>query len=211
MLLNLDSFDRTSHLVKLPLYFASAIIITFALFAFMQFLIKSPGSNIQTPKAIIDVALYQVRAESKVQTKPKLTPPPKPMAAPKRNIEMPTADTHDVGIEYKPVIALDLTMDEPSPQFVAQNGQATPIVRIPAKYPVAAARDGIQGWVELSFNIDKTGRVIEAKVINAEPKRVFNKAALQALKRWKYKPKMENGKPLVQYNQSVMLEFNLEQ
>ena len=144
--------------------------------------------------------------------KAKIPPPPKMTTPPERNVEAPsdvmTADT----LTFSPTVNIAIDkMPSSSPNFIAQNGQASPIVRVPPKYPVTAARDGIEGWVELSFSIDKTGRVFDAKVVQAEPKRLFNKAALKALKRWKYKPTIENGNAQIQQGQSVVLEFNLEQ
>ena len=211
MLMQLDTFDTTSSFVKLPLCFLAALAMTFSLFAFMQYLIKSPSSVVEKPKPIIDVSVYEARQLSEVKQKAKIPSPPKMTTPPERNVEAPsdvmTADT----LTFSPTVNIAIDkMPSSSPNFIAQNGQASPIVRVPPKYPVTAARDGIEGWVELSFSIDKTGRVFDAKVVQAEPKRLFNKAALKALKRWKYKPTIENGNAQIQQGQSVVLEFNLE-
>lgn len=84
-----------------------------------------------------------------------------------------------------------------------------PIVRIEPKYPIQAARDGKEGWVELAFIINELGGVEDVDVINAEPKRVFDREAKRALRKWKYKPLVENGKPVKQYNMTVRLDFTL--
>jgi protein TonB len=83
-------------------------------------------------------------------------------------------------------------------------------VRINPKYPTTAARDGIEGWVQLSFNISPTGEVIDAVVLNAEPKRIFNREALRAIKRWKYRPKVIEGVAQLQTDQTVQLDFKLD-
>ncbi|WP_296049468.1 energy transducer TonB [uncultured Alteromonas sp.] len=44
------------------------------------------------------------------------------------------------------------------------------IVRIDPKYPSQAARDGLEGWVMLSYNIDKHGSVSDITVLDASPK-----------------------------------------
>jgi protein TonB len=61
-------------------------------------------------------------------------------------------------------------------------------------YPPDAYRSRSQGWVEVEFTVGADGSVSNAAVVNAEPSRVFNNAALNAIKRWTFKPKMDNGK-----------------
>ena len=89
-------------------------------------------------------------------------------------------------------------------------GDATPIVRINPKYPPVAARDGIEGWVQISFSISPTGEVIDPVIIDAEPKRVFDREAIRAIKRWKYRPKVVEGVAQLQTNQSVQLDFKID-
>lgn len=61
-------------------------------------------------------------------------------------------------------------------------------------YPPDAYRSRAQGWVEVEFTVGADGSVSNASVVNSEPSRIFNNAALNAIKRWTFKPKMDNGK-----------------
>jgi protein TonB len=97
------------------------------------------------------------------------------------------------------------------PGAFGRDGDAQPIVRINPKWPPQALRDGKEGWVQLSFTIDEVGGVIDIKVIKAEPKRLFDREAKRALRKWKYRPKVVDGKPQRQAGQTVMLEFNLDE
>lgn len=94
--------------------------------------------------------------------------------------------------------------------MMTRDGDATPIVRIEPQYPIAAARDGKEGWVQLSFTINKLGGVEDVKVIKSKPKRVFDKEARRALKKWKYKPRIIDGKAQRVPGQTVQLDFSLE-
>lgn len=96
-----------------------------------------------------------------------------------------------------------------APTIGAEEGDATPIVRIEPKYPVQAARDGKEGFVQLSFTITETGEVDDVNVIKAEPKRIFDREAIRALQKWKYKPKIQDGKAVRQPGMTVELVFKL--
>ncbi|MBE0386682.1 periplasmic protein TonB [Pseudoalteromonas luteoviolacea DSM 6061] len=97
------------------------------------------------------------------------------------------------------------------PGDFGRDGEATPIVRIEPKYPPQAARDGKEGWVQLEFTINELGGVEDIKVIAAEPKRIFNREAQRALRKWKYRPKIVDGKPQKQFGIQVQLDFKLNQ
>ena len=90
------------------------------------------------------------------------------------------------------------------------SGGSTPIVRIEPQYPRKAAMQGTEGWVLLSFDITATGSVANVKVINSKPRRLFDMAAKRALLKWKYKPAMEDGKPVAKAGEKVTLDFKLE-
>ena len=72
-----------------------------------------------------------------------------------------------------------------------------------------AARSGIEGWVKLEIQITEAGTVENARVIDAEPKRIFNRAAKQAIIKWKFKPKLVDGKA-VSRTATQIIEFNLD-
>ena len=83
------------------------------------------------------------------------------------------------------------------------------IVRIDPKYPSQAARDGLEGWVILSYNIDKHGSVYDIAVLDASPKGIFDREARRALAKWRYKPAVTGGKAQAVPGVMVLLEFNL--
>ncbi|RXE95376.1 energy transducer TonB [Pseudoalteromonas phenolica O-BC30] len=187
-------------------------IVTMAAFAFMDYLITSDERAPQEVKPPIEFEIMQNRPDSDVEVKTRQLPePPQPKAQPPRTqTSVPTEVTGPQISIGGPVIELDSTPIN-AQVFAPQDGDATPIVRVDPKYPTDAARDGKEGWVEMAFSIDKAGNVIDAQVINAEPKRIFNREALRALKKWKYRPKMENGQTIVQTGLQVVLEFKLQQ
>ena len=93
---------------------------------------------------------------------------------------------------------------------VALDSDVTPLVRIEPQYPRKAAMQSIEGWVLLKFDISPAGTVGNIEILGSKPGRIFDRAAIRALRKWKYRPKMEDGKPVEQKNLKIKLDFTLE-
>ncbi|MGI2170443.1 TonB family protein [Shewanella sp. MF05960] len=83
---------------------------------------------------------------------------------------------------------------------------ALPVIRIEPTYPVNAAKEGVNGYVQMSFDINPTGSVANVNVIKASPKGVFDTSAVEALKQWKYQPSATGFKGL-----QVQLDYVIHQ
>jgi periplasmic protein TonB len=77
----------------------------------------------------------------------------------------------------------------------------------PPLYPAAAKQQGIQGVVVLEAVIGADGTVRELRVIDGHP--LLAPAAIEAVKRWKYKPYYVKGKP-VEVETTITVNFRLE-
>lgn len=74
--------------------------------------------------------------------------------------------------------------------------ELTPLVRFPPEYPIRATTNGVEGYVILRFTVTETGSVADPEVLRSEPPRMFDRAAIRAILRWKYQPQLANGKPI---------------
>ncbi|MDP2562947.1 TonB family protein [Psychrobium sp. 1_MG-2023] len=54
-----------------------------------------------------------------------------------------------------------------------------------AKWPIHSDRFN-SAYVDFKILVDGDGNIFESKILRAEPKRVFDKESLRALKRWKF-------------------------
>ena len=59
---------------------------------------------------------------------------------------------------------------------------------VPPEYPKDALKRGIGGEVRVRFTLDADGKVRSAEVVNSSPADVFDRAALDAVRRWRFKP-----------------------
>ncbi|MGF1509918.1 MAG: TonB family protein [Myxococcota bacterium] len=90
-----------------------------------------------------------------------------------------------------------------------QDREAVPKFRARPVYPVGAAQRGIEGYVTIKFTITPRGTVDDMQVLDSQPPGQFDRAALKALSRWRYDPKLVDGTPVARPNQRVTLKFEL--
>lgn len=88
--------------------------------------------------------------------------------------------------------------------------EVAPLARINPIYPPRAERRGIEGRVRIAFTISEDGSVVDARVIEADPPRVFDRAALSAVSKWRYQPQIIEGQAIRRTGVEVTIEFRLE-
>lgn len=82
-----------------------------------------------------------------------------------------------------------------TPFITPLDGEYLPLVAIAPQYPSAAAQNGVEGWVLVSFTVDEEGGVIEDSidVVDADPPQVFNRSSMRAAARFKFQPRVTDG------------------
>lgn len=119
----------------------------------------------------------------------------------------PTADTNpgELGLA-----AITPGLREPI-KFAAgrPDGGILPVASFAPEYPRRAQEQGIEGFVVVEFTVNKTGEVIDPFIVHSQPVRVFDRAALKAVKRYKYKPQISDGEPVIVTGVRQRLTFEL--
>lgn len=92
----------------------------------------------------------------------------------------------------------------------ASDGEYLPIVKVAPMYPESAASRGIEGYVLLEFTVTETGATANPVVIEAQPAGVFDDAAKKAVLKFKYKPRIENGRPISVSGVRHVITFKLD-
>jgi TonB family protein len=133
---------------------------------------------------------------------------------------------NDEAVEVETTVQVNFTLaDDPHPEttggptdqngaFIASSGirvsegvmRATRTEKVDAVYPPEAEQARIQGQVVLSVRLNKSGEVASISLISGHP--MLIPAAIDAVKRWKYKPYLLNDDP-VEVETMVRLNFTL--
>ncbi len=185
--------------IRLLTALALAGIVTVALLFGMQALIKSGDSAVTEPAqgSVLDfIRLKQEETVQKKERKPQKPPkpqePPPPMEQPQMAPQQ--ADATDSGFDFSANVDADIALDG-GLALESGDGEYLPIVKVQPVYPRRALQRGIEGFVIVEFTVDKTGAVKNPVVVQAEPEGLFNRAAVDAALKFKYKPRVVNGEP----------------
>ena len=81
------------------------------------------------------------------------------------------------------------------------------IVFVPPDYPEQARKDETEGQVVIQIVVNTAGDVDGDRVVKSDP--LFDDAALLAIRQWKYKPALKDGKPVKVYF-TVDVDFKLK-
>lgn len=198
---------------RLLTFLVPSCLITFGLFWVMQALIGVAGKLEEGGKStVVDfVRLKKDRApEEKKRKPPDRKPPEQPPPPPEMNFAKNLNPDDAVG-EIVPI--MDTGVELANATNLGTGGadrDVVPMVRVEPQYPMRAAQRGIEGWVELRFTISKTGGVKDVVVTKSKPRKTFDKAAANAVRKWKYNPKVENGEAVERPGIDVRLEFALK-
>ncbi|HEY1873568.1 MAG TPA: energy transducer TonB [Steroidobacteraceae bacterium] len=77
------------------------------------------------------------------------------------------------------------------------------------QFPDIARARGIDGWVDLQFIVGSDGTVGDVAVVGAQPAGIFEQAALDAVRHWRYQPVLHDGQPVSQHAR-VRLRFTVQ-
>lgn len=182
---------------RLPMILLTALLVNVVLFTTIELLVGVKRVRL-TPTDDFDIANFIRMQEESREVRSRRDPnaPQKPQSEVQKDLERLSAagsgNLGDLSLDV-PQFDIDVGLDLGSGIALAR--ELTPLVRVPPEYPMKALADEIEGFVLLRFTVTETGSVEDPEVLRADPPRIFDRAALRAVLRWKFQPQIRDGKP----------------
>ena len=206
---------------QLPVFIAAllAMAVTFGLFLLMHQLISSGGGDRADLTAIAGIHFGPIDIPMEIATKSRKKPrkPPPRKVPPPPKMQITKAVQRVQNMPRIDIPNLDVPLVWGGGMFLGNfqhvdptaEGDIIPIVIIRPLYPRDAAISGIEGWVKIEFTITAVGTVKKPRVIDAKPAGVFNREAIRAILKWKFKPRVVGG-VAVERQATQVIDFALE-
>lgn len=197
-----------------------AIFISALLFALMNVLISSDNilEKVDSKRSYLNfIRVDPVNDDVRTKDRRLPEPPPPPDAPPETpelSADMDMVDAN-LGMDM-PTIGVAMN-DGGGPYLgTLQSGDGLagfdtdviPVVQVAPIYPRIAKQSGIEGWVTMEVLIRPDGTVSSAKVMDSDPPKLFDRAAVSAMRKWKFRPKIVDGTPTSQRARQT-IEFSL--
>ena len=209
-----------SYLFRITFSGIGGVLVALGLLWLMQLMVIKDDDQVamRTQRPVMEFVRLKRPSETRLKLREKPEEPPPPESPPPQMPELelavakPTVRAPDIAMAMPELGASSLSFDGP---YIGAVKQGPPdrdfmvLSRIPPRYPYRAERKRIEGWVKVSFIITEQGTVKDAVVVDAKPKGIFDKAALQAILKWKFKPRITDGRP-ASTRADQMINFELD-
>ena len=97
--------------------------------------------------------------------------------------------------------------EERTQKILAEHG----IVKVAPIYPRLAQMTGIEGYVIVSYCVDREGKTTNIRVVDSVPLGVFDAASIAAAQYFRYTPELENGLPVERHGVLNKFTYELQQ
>lgn len=114
------------------------------------------------------------------------------------------------GFLSQTVLATEEPDSDNAPISVIKGTPAVAIEKVPPVYPHDMIQRGIEGWVQVGFVVDEDGSTRDIRVLNNSEELSFDRAAISAVSKWKFKPATWGGKPVPETKLRQRLVFIME-
>ncbi len=104
------------------------------------------------------------------------------------------------------VLTTGLWLQQPAQAAAAaKKNEPAPVMRVEPKYPVQAAEQRIEGYVQAKFDISAQGKVSKVRIVRSVPEGTFDKVSITALEQWQYAATGQEHKDML-----VQLDFAMD-
>jgi protein TonB len=185
----------------------AALLFSLLLFGLMYSVIKVGHHALAKAEALPTIDFVRLKRDSDLETLSRRKPPPPPPQQPPPPAKMKVAASAvaQPGLAGLDIPNLNLNADIGGGMSGVKgaasglfDGEIIPMQCPPPVYPSEARRAGITGWVQVELVVAPDGSVRSVKAVDAQPRGMFEAAAVLSQQRCKFKPKIVDGVPTEQ-------------
>jgi len=218
MLAELDSersavYQICCRLAGVSISLLLAGLVTLALIYLEQSLIDTGRNELADAGSIQMIDFVRIKQQPQLEVKKRKPKPPPvpdemPELLPTPKLDLANNASLDWTVsslqEFKPEL-------DGSSGFSLSEGGYLPLVKVEPIYPMKALQRGLAGWVLVEFTVTKSGSIRNPIVVSNcavlqtteavpecvdQPNKVFDKAAIIAALKFKYKPRVVSGEAI---------------
>ena len=198
------STTRRTFIVGLP-----ALAVTAGLFLTMQQLIAeefTPEDTVEIAELEInprveDIAIAERTIDIAKLTLIEIPPAPPCIEAPKAEKPTEGVVTMEGAVPAFPLPTLNMKMLD----IVTPDKDAQPLVRIPPQMPPRAEKSG---HCKVRFNVSPEGQPFDV-VTTYCTQNLFERPSIRSVQKWKYNPKIQDGRPVGRTGVESKISFRL--
>ncbi|MBT8443967.1 MAG: TonB family protein [Gammaproteobacteria bacterium] len=206
----------TSAPIRLLVALVSSFFITAALLFMMQTLIETGRKALTDSNPVSFAEFVRVKRAEKIEMRDEKPQKIMPETKPQVVTQVIDADTDvgaiDIGLQNQSIMDVNVGgfgVSAALGDYGMSDAEYMPIVRVVPMYPRQAAVLGLEGYVIVSFTVSTTGTVKDCIIVESS-NAIFNRAAVQAALKFKYKPRIIDGNPVEVHDVQTKLTFQLE-
>lgn len=199
------------YLYVMPLALSMAVLLLVCMVQMVA--IDARPYTDDTPKRVVDFIMVEPKIETIVLAPVK---PVEPLPEPKTVVLSENLTFDESALNMKPEVkfkkfqAPTLTVSS-NFSHMGLGRRHTIGSRAKPSYPREAKYDQVEGTVYLQFDINKRGIPTNISVLESQPLGVFDEAAINAVKKWRYAKKYSHGKLVGTPNFRNRINFRLDE
>ncbi len=203
---------------RLTYIIVGALLINLALFIVMERMSAQQPIMLTNANEILSVDFVRLkRTPPPPEVKQRVKPPKKQALLSTPQLSVPSPKPMHIKDLTMTMPRMDIPMTISGVPFKGAMGaggigslqEAIPLVRISPLYPPSALSRKIEGRVKIIFTVNEEGKVLNPKVIASKPKGIFDRAALRAIRKWKFNKRLEEGEA-VQWQTVQTIIFQMD-
>ena len=188
---------------------AAGLTITAGLLYLMHYLIEISEAAVTPQREKIDLVWHRTIEDTPIMQDESRPPRPNPPLEEPRNRPPTGLDEEFIPIGPLPVVDTPTGTALRPTAIKNTDGGLMTIVAVQPVYPQAARERGLEGHVIVRFDVTEMGTVSNVVVIESSS-RLFNRAAINAAKRFRFKPQIVDGVPQISYGVRRLFTFEME-